>query len=175
MRKLLPITALLGSALVLHAQAVQRPAGGDAATPQPEMQQRKPFGAEDTTTIHIRLINGKTGQPIADKEIFLERNKTHLMSHAEEHDIKTDASGLAEANVAKNGDILNPIVVDYKSCTPRTKREDDTGRSERFLVTQILSTGIVAQNTCGKATQPPTPGELTLYFRTMNVFEKIAD
>ena len=139
------------------------------------MQQRVPFGADDTTTIHIRLLNGKSGQPIANKEVFLERSKTHLMSHAEEHDIRTDTTGLAEATVAKTGDVLNPIVVDYKSCTPRTKHDGETEKSERFSVSQILSAGIVAQNTCGKATQPPKPGELTLYFRTMNVFERITD
>lgn len=136
---------------------------------------RRPFGAEDTTTIHIRLLNGKTGQPIADKEIFLERNKTRLLSHAEEHDIRTDPSGLAEATVAKTGDILNPIVVDYKSCTPRTKHNDETGKSERFPIAQILTNGVVAHNACSKTAQSPTPGELTLYFRPMNVFERLTD
>ena len=174
MRKLLTVSSVLVSSVALHAQAAQQQSDS-AASPQPEVQQRKPFGAEDTTTIHIRLLNGKTGQPIASKEIFLERNKTHLMSHAEEHDIQTDASGLAEATVANTGDVLNPIVIDYKSCTPRTRRPGETEKSERFPVAQILSTGIVAQNTCGKTTQPPTPGELTLYVRTMNVLERITD
>ena len=139
------------------------------------MQQRKPFGAEATTSIQIRLLNGKTGQPIANKEIFLERSKTHLMSHAEKHDIKTDASGLAEAIVANTGDVLNPIVVDYKSCTPRTKHNNDSAKSEQFPIAQILSVGIVAPNHCGKAPQSPTPGILTLYFRTMNILERITD
>ena len=175
MRKLITIVTLLGSPLMTHAQAAQQPGTSDATMQQPEMQQRKPFGAEDTTTIHIRLLNGKTGQPIVEKEIFLERNKTRLMSHAEEHEIKTDAAGIAEATVAKTGDILNPIVVDYKSCTPRTKHDNDTEKSERFPIAQILTNGVVAQNTCGKTTQSPQPGELTLYFRTMNVFERITD
>lgn len=167
------LAAAVFCACALHAQT-QQPANPNA-TPQPEMQQRKPFGAEDTTTIHIRLINGKTGQPIANKQIFLERNQKHLMSHAEEHDIKTDTSGLAEAVVPKAGDVLNPVVVDYRSCTPRARHPDEKDKSERFPISQILSSGVVAQNTCGKTTQSATPGELILYFRTMNVFEKITD
>jgi hypothetical protein len=168
--------SLLLFGTVAHTQTAQQSVDGAAlAAQQTDPQQRKPFGAEATTTIHIRLLNGKTGQPIADKEIFLERNKTHLMSHAEEHDIKTDASGIAEATVPSTGDILNPVVVDYKSCTPRTKQSNDTEKAERFAIAQIVSTGVVAQNHCGKTTQAPTPGELTLYFRTMNVLERITD
>ena len=160
-----------------HAQSVETTAGlvPSGTAQETTTQQRRSFGAEDTTTIHIRLLNGKTGQPIADKEIFLDRNKTHLMSHAEDHAIETNANGLAEAIVPKTGDILNPIVIDYKSCTSRTRQGSDTEKSTHFPIAHILSTGVVAQNTCGKATQSPTPGELTLYFRTMNVFERIID
>ena len=175
MRTILIVAAMLGITLVPHGQPARQPGGTDSADQQPASQQRQPFGAEDTTTIHIRLINGKTGQPIADKNIFLERNKTHLMSHAEEHEIKTDAGGRAEATVTRAGDVLNPIVVDYRSCTPRTRHDNDSEKSERFPIATILATGVVAQNTCGKRTQTPTPGELVLYFRTMNVFEKITD
>ncbi|GAA3769461.1 hypothetical protein [Terriglobus aquaticus] len=175
-RHLIAASSVLFGATLAYAQTA--PAQNETVAPQRQQadtQQRRPFGAEATTTIHIRLLNGKTGQPIADKEIFLERNKQHLMSHAEEHEIKTDTNGLAEATVADKGEILNPIVVDYKSCTPRTKSSIDTDKAERFSIAQILSTGVVAQNRCGKTTEPPTPGQLTLYFRTMNVLERITD
>ncbi|MBE7182672.1 MAG: hypothetical protein INR71_15945, partial [Terriglobus roseus] len=52
---------------------------------------------------------------------------------------------------------------------------NNTEKSERFSVAAILSTGVVAQNQCGKTTESPTPGQLTLYFRTMNVLERITD
>lgn len=160
-------------ALTVLAQTAQQSPPSEAQ--HPAMPSRQAFGAQNTVAIHIRLLNGKTGKPIADKEIFLERSKTHLMSHAEDHDIKTDATGLAEATVDRAGDIQNPIVIDYRSCTPRIRHAGDAEKAQRFPVAQILSTGLVAQNHCGKTTQPATPGELTLYFRTMNVFERMTD
>jgi hypothetical protein len=44
-----------------------------------------------------------------------------------------------------------------------------------YAVAQVLSTGAVAQNSCGKATCQPVPGKFVLFVRPMHWWEKMRE
>lgn len=133
-----------------------------------------PFGAENTTTIRILVLDGKTGRPIQNQEIFFDR-KARLLSHAEEKNVRTNEEGRADAVVPASGDMLNPLLVDYRPCMKGVKEAGEKDKVLRLPVAKILSSGLVVPNSCGKVSHAATPGELVLFYREPNAFEKLTD
>ncbi len=138
-------------------------------------QEHTPLGGQaQTTEIHIRLLNGKTGTPIGNKQIFFDRT-ARLLSHAEDKDIITGADGVATAIVPTSGYMLDPFVVDLHLCTKAERVSGKKDKVVRFSLPTILTSGMVAFNSCGKLTQAAKPGELVLWVRPMNALERITD
>lgn len=51
--------------------------------------------------------------------------------------------------------------------------ESSASSSQGFVIRDILIKGIVSINTCGNRAVPATPGELTIFIRPRNLFERI--
>lgn len=144
-------------------------------TPTLRAQDRTSLSPQhDTVEIHIRLLDGKTGKPVAGKEIFFDR-KARLLSHREEKEVLTDADGVASAVIPATGTLLDPVVVDYVLCTKATPVPNGKGKAVQIAIAPILSTGFIAANRCGHVDRSPAPGELVLYVRSPNLLERMTD
>lgn len=103
--------------------------------------------------------------------------------------IPTDKDGVAtlrltnedsEVNIhTHNGSVTNPVVkysdsfqvnVGFVSCQPHTP--DYSWLSiQTFSTPEVLRSGIVTANVCGKAKASPEPGELILFVRPLTWWE----
>jgi hypothetical protein len=121
-----------------------------------------------TVLIHIKLIDGRTGRPMANEQVGLENG-------ADYHEISahTDQFGIASLNLSRDAVILVHNTDRYVNCG------DERGGvvHNDFKVSEIFSTGVVQQiaqpNLCGKASGVPRPGELILFVRRWRPGEKI--
>ena len=121
-----------------------------------------------TVVIHIKLIDGRTGQSIKDEQVGLEdRADYHEIS------VRTNQFGIASLNIRRDAVILVHNTDKYVNCA-----DERHGLIHNdFQVSQILSTGVVQAieqpNLCGKASGVPKPGELILFVRPWRLGEKI--
>jgi hypothetical protein len=121
-----------------------------------------------TVVIHIKLIDGGTGQPMKNQQVGLE-------DRADYHEIapRTNELGVASLKIGKDAVILVHNTKDYVNCG------DERGGlvHNDFKVSQIVATGVVQQilqpNRCGKASGVAKPGELVLFVRPWRPGENI--
>ena len=121
-----------------------------------------------TVVIHMKLIDGRTGQPIKDEQVGLENGADYR-----EISVRTNQFGIASLKISADAVILVHNTDKYVNCG------DERGGlvHNDFKVTRILSTGvvqaIVQPNLCGKASGVPRRGELILFVRSWRPGEKI--
>ena len=120
-----------------------------------------------TVLIHIKLIDGRTGQPIKDEQVGLENRAGYR-----DISVRTNEFGIASLNISRDAVILVHNTDKYVNC------QDEGGGliHNDFKVSQILSAGvvqaIVQPNLCGKASGVPRRGELILFVRPWRWGEK---
>lgn len=116
-------------------------------------------------TITVRLLNGKNGKPITDREFNIWLGD--------------------RGNVLRNTDSNGEIKMYIADVTPRTIRvlpdfrfdcrsKQDFGRGDRieYSLDEILSRGVVSQNLCGSAESRLYPGVLIIFVRPRTFMEK---
>jgi hypothetical protein len=126
------------------------------------------YAQNATVRVRIKLINGRTGDPIKNEEIGLEDG-------ADYHDIsvRTNHVGVASLQIRKDGVIVVYNTDHYVNCA------DERGGlvHNDFKVDKILSRGIAQAipqpNLCRKVSALPSPGELILFVRPWRPGEKI--
>ena len=125
--------------------------------------------AQDATvTVRIKLIDGRTGQPVKNQKIGLEDGTDY-------HDIsvRTNDLGVASLHIRRNTVILVHNTDQYVNCA------DERGGlvHNDFKVEKILASGIAQAipqpNICGKVSAVPSRGELILFVRPWRPGEKI--
>src|SRR5216684_5299565 len=100
---------------------------------------------EETVLIHIKLINGRTGNPMKNQRIGLEDRAGYR-----DISVRTNEFGIASINISRGAVILTHNTDDYVNCA------DERGGlvHNDFKVSQILSSGlvqpIIQPNLCGK-------------------------
>jgi hypothetical protein len=125
--------------------------------------------AQDTTvTVRIKLIDGRTGQPVKNQKIGLEdRTDYHDIS------VRTNDLGLASLQIRRDAVILVHNMDQYVNCA------DERGGlvHNDFKVEKILASGIaqaiLQPNICGRVSAVPSRGELILFVRPWRPGEKI--
>lgn len=125
-----------------------------------------PLHAQDVNTIHIRLLDGKTGQPVkADN--FLVRVDHHETVHNDWVQIADDGTvtvtlpgDAKEISVKATYDMSMET---YINC--ETAKESDKERDTWYPIADILKTGKVASNECSKTNYSAKPGEFTFFVR----------
>ena len=141
-------------------------------------------------SIHIKLVNGRNGRPIASTHVNVWVGKERKWAIV----IPTDKDGVAslvltdkegEVNVPRvdgygSRVVINPVVkydddleinAPYVLCQPGTP--DYSWLAIRHISTkQVVGQGIVMPNACGKATASQTPGEVTIFVRPLSWWEK---
>jgi hypothetical protein len=124
---------------------------------------------EQTVSIHIKLINGRTGKPMKHEQVGLEDGASYR-----ELAIRTDEFGVASLKIRRDAVILTHNTDGYVNCA------DERGGliHNDFNVSQILSNGIVEPiiqpNLCGKTSGVAKPGELILFVRPWRFGEQFS-
>jgi hypothetical protein len=125
------------------------------------------IGADDTTqVVKVRLLNGKTGKPIKNDtpNVWFDDAK-------DRSNPQTNSNGevVVSLNDAQFQD-LRVLPNLYADC--RFKGNSTAGMSVKYSLKEIIATGVVSANVCGKERIEPTPGVLVLYVRPMTFLEK---
>jgi hypothetical protein len=104
------------------------------------------------SSVTIRIINAKTGQPVPDEKLNVALRADQIGSVA----MATDKKGLIEV---KTGDasILRILSNMYADCRPRLELYTN------YSLATIRKTGITTGNLCSDLNRKATPGELILY------------
>jgi hypothetical protein len=145
-------------------------------------------------TIRIKLVNGKSGRPIANTCVntWVGTERRDAMA------IPTDKDGVAWLHVTDKdaevktqsqpkscGDfaVVHPVVkyadtirvvAGYAVCQPHAPDYSWLATME-FSTKQIVQQGIVTANACGKSTASPNPGELVIFVRPLTWWEKLKE
>jgi hypothetical protein len=102
--------------------------------------------------IHIKVINAKTNQPIADERLNVAIRTNQIGSVA----MATDKSGIIEVTTGKDG-IVRVLANMYAECRQRSEIYTN------YSVATILKSGITAGNLCSDASPAAKPGQLILF------------
>lgn len=144
-------------------------------------------------TINIRLVNGRSGTPVSHTCIDLGADHmNHMLA------IPTDQDGIARFQMPDNqaegqlgkrsiecGDwgFADPVLrhadtfsihVGFVLCqSPKS----DYSWLERmtFSTSEVVQQGVVTPNSCGKSIAPRRPGEVTIFVRPLNFWEKLKE
>jgi hypothetical protein len=103
-------------------------------------------------TIHIKVINAVTNQPIADERLNVAIRANQIGSVA----MATDKTGNIDVVTGKEG-IVRILANMYADCRPRAELYTN------YSVATILKTGITTGNLCSGASPAPKPGQLILF------------
>lgn len=127
-----------------------------------------------TTEVRIRLIDGRNGRPISNRELTVYEISAPAGHKPLYRDVTTGMDGYATILVPVDfkssigvGTVGEPS---YQECV----RWD--GEGQEFSVEAIRSTGAVSKNTCKrKINQSPVPGVLILYLRPETWCHRMGD
>jgi len=123
--------------------------------------------AEATTqTIKVLLLNGKTGKPIKNDtpNIWFGDAKFTINPH-------TNSNGevVVSVNEAQSQELrILPNL--YADC--RFKGDSTAGMGVKYSLEEIITTGVVSENLCGKHRIDPIPNRLVLYVRPRTFMER---
>jgi hypothetical protein len=143
--------------------------------------------AQDVT---IKLVNGRNGHPMANSHVNVWVGSKRTIAMV----ILTDKDGIARLRITHNDTEVDPhmrekYIGDNVVIDPIVKYDDNFRVNVPFVICyphggdyswlainnispkQLLQQGIVWPNTCGKATASPTPGELIIFVRPLNLWE----
>jgi hypothetical protein len=133
-----------------------------------------PLCAQTTNTIHIRLLDGKTGLPIQSANFMLRVDRRQT-EHNEWLVINDDGTVVANLPAAIETLSLkatyNASMDTYIDCA--ITKEKDRERDLWYSVADILKTGLVAPNECSKANFTAKPGEFIFFVRKRNWHDSV--
>lgn len=145
-------------------------------------------------TLEIKLINGRNGHPVANAcvNVWVGNERKSPFS------IPTDSNGITRLRLTENdsevntdhrwakcGDfgVISPVVkykdfvevnVGYVVCEPHGT-DFSWLEAKRFPTKQFVREGLVTANTCGKPVASARPGELVIFVRPLNWWEKLKE
>jgi hypothetical protein len=174
------IVALLLFTSASHAQLTE---SQPRATPKPKSEK-----------IKIKLVNGQNGQPIAASHVNVwvgtERKEAIV--------IPTDGNGVASLQLTLNtaeinipspsndrGSVVvaNPVVkyddslqinAPYVLCQPHVG-DYSWLKTMDLATSRVLQAGIAMANTCGKSRAAAKPGEVVIFVRPLNWWERLKE
>ena len=125
-----------------------------------------PLHAQDVNTLHIRLLDGKTGMPVkADNFLVrVDHNDTvhnEWVHIADDGSVTVDVPGQAKEIAIKA--TYDSSMETYIDCD--AAKESDKERDIWYSIADILKTGKVAPNECSKTSYKAAPGEFIFFVR----------
>ncbi len=129
--------------------------------------------AQDPNTIHIRLLDGKTGQPV-QADNYLVRVDGDETIHNEWVHIGDDGSVVvtlpADAQKIAVKATYNMDMDIYINCA--IAKESDKRRDVWYSISKILKSGLVAPNECSVTHYTAKPGEFVFFVRKRSWLDK---
>jgi hypothetical protein len=115
-------------------------------------------------TFTIRLLNGKTGQPLSDKNVTLEWSPSYIPWEGSVVYFGKDGIGTvkvptgSEFFVMRGGPKIGkePYRIPFINCNASMS-------SEKIQISEVLKRGYVPGNTCSKMIYVPRPGEIVFW------------
>jgi hypothetical protein len=153
-----------------------------------------PVGARAyAQTVQVKVADGRNGKPVigACVNVWVGSERKDAMA------IPTNESGIARLRLTGKEDdvnisrkwkgcglfgVIDPVVryqdsikvnVGYVLCQPHKSDHSWLTISE-FSTDRIVQDGIVTANSCGSAAALPTPGEIVIFVRPLNWWEKLS-
>jgi hypothetical protein len=144
--------------------------------------------------IRVKLVNGRTGAPIARSHVNVwvgNKRKAAVAIPANENGVATlrltnkpdEVQVCGNSNACGESGVINPVVeyddllkinVPYVLCEPHGT-DYSWLALKTFSTQQVVQHGVVTSNTCGKETATPPPGELIIFVRPLNWREKLKE
>ncbi len=142
-------------------------------------------------TLEIKLIDGRNGRPIQNSCVNVWIGGAQKDALA----IPSDKDGIAHLRLTSKDDevdtqnhwkacgafgAINPVVkyedfievnVGYVVCEPHGT-DFSWLELKKIPTKQLMQTGVVTANACGKFAASPVPGELIIFVRPLNFWEK---
>lgn len=119
--------------------------------------------------IRIRVLDGHSGKPV--KSTMTLTTLYPLISYRYPIDVRSDTQGYASLLVPTDVQ-LSSLVRRHPVCQARHKSQPDALLT--FPVSAILSSGVVAPNTCGHRKASAGPGEFVLFVRPLHWWERFS-
>ncbi len=130
--------------------------------------------AQSENTIHIRLLDGKTGLPV-EASNYMVRIDHHDTAHNEWVKIKDDGTVLAtlppDAHEVAIKATYDMSMQTYVNCD--VAKESDKERNIWYPIAQILKSGVVAPNECSQTHYTANPGEFVFFVRKRTWVEQL--
>jgi hypothetical protein len=132
-----------------------------------------PQAAAQTQELRIRVLDGRSGRPISKEQVNVWIGNIPATSGFGGKDgtaflLSTDKSGEAALPIAVNHKEWIEIETDYYfDCRPFRRN----ATRPTYPVKEVLQSGIVTDNTCGKFRAEPRHGELTFIVRHLHWWE----
>ena len=145
-------------------------------------------------TVEIKLVNGRNGSPLGGTCVNVWVGSEHKNAMA----IPTDENGVArlrltnkdsEVDVRRhwkncgNFGVIDPVVkydnsirinAGYVLCQPHAPHYSWLAVTN-LSTEQLIKRGIVTPNSCGEATASPKPGEVIIFVRPLNWWERLKE
>jgi hypothetical protein len=122
--------------------------------------------AQTVNTISIRLLDGKTGLPVKASN-FLVKVDRHDTEHNDWVRMNDDGTVMvtvpADAKDLSVKATYNESIDTYVNCD--AAKENDRERDIWYPISDILKSGVVAPNECGKTIYTAKPGEFVFFVR----------
>jgi hypothetical protein len=120
--------------------------------------------------ITIKVVNGHNGKPLKGTTVDVWFGKKAVPPPTQ---VTTTNDGNAFLAVSDSIETIVIVGQGVGDCRAGIRKSYIEGNVYR--VQDILRRGVVAQNTCGKARNQPTPGVLVFYVRPLHWWEKMHD
>jgi hypothetical protein len=118
----------------------------------------------------IKVVNGHNGKPLKRTTVDVWFGNQALPPPTQ---VTTTDDG--NARLAVTGSVETIVIAGQWVGDCRAGKLKSYIDGNVYSVHDILQTGVVTQNTCGKARTQPTPGVLVFYVRPLHWWEKIHD
>ena len=122
------------------------------------------------STIHVRVLRGSNAKPV--RKAAVSTTVVPIEPYATPILRTTDLSGKVSLLVQSDAGV-RAIVLHYPTCR-HVAKADRKQPPKTYAVQQILTSGIVSENGCGRHTEAPVPGELTLLVRPLHWWERLS-
>lgn len=127
------------------------------------------LAAQTAKTITIRMIDGASGKPLSSSSVLIRIN--HLPTPHGDW-VHANEDGTATVTLPPDATLLTPqasygdAMDSYVNCDA-VKDKEFVG-PHWYAVSEILATGVVTPNGCGKRTAVAKPGEFVFFVRAKN-------
>jgi len=142
-----------------------------------------PIGLAQTATIHVRVLDGRTGKHLSGMNLAFVDYHTDRdgSTHADLNGRTTVKTSVDGDSYTANPDAHGVLVLNglgngvWTPCTRQKLYDSDTrtyGSEHLYPVSTIVASGLVANNNCSRRTAAAKPGELIIFVRPATWWEK---